>query len=489
MRIRYGRQHRRWILTCIASIAWSMAAASALALDPPRKPLTGAYGEGERAELVARARKLGNQDVAPGLVQRLAHKLRRWELQQEGVPDDEIERILPRPPAWPGLTWMPSQGTVRVPALLIAFQDYPPIATDTADDVQAKLFGDGTGGYFPHESLRNFYRRSSYGRLDIQGDVLGWYTAPYARAEVEATIGRERLIAEALTHYDALGHDFAQYDNDGDGRIDYLIVVWTGPRGDWATFWWGLYMFSFGDASVLLDGKRLAGYSWQPESDYYPWGGFQPDVVIHETGHALGLPDLYDYDATTGPRGGVGGLDVMDSLWGGDHNAFSKILLEWIEPVAYNAGTHAVTASASGENPFAVMLFAKHAETDPYSELFVVQNRFRCGNDANLWGDGLLIWHVDATVDEAGTHFLFNNSFTDRKLVRLVQSDGLDHIESGLGGADAADYWLEGRTFGRETIPSSDFYDGTAGPLVTAIGPPGRTQSFVTSVKKKVNVK
>jgi len=53
-------------------------------------------------------------------------------------------------------------------------------------------------------------------------------------------------------------------------------------------------------------------------------------VVIHETGHALGLPDYYDYDDKVGPRGGVGGLDMMDNNWG-DHNPFSKWLLGWLE--------------------------------------------------------------------------------------------------------------------------------------------------------------
>jgi M6 family metalloprotease-like protein len=55
----------------------------------------------------------------------------------------------------------------------------------------------------------------------------------------------------------------------------------------------------------------------------------------------LGLPDYYDYDDTTGPKGGVGGWDMMDYN-GGDHNAFSKYLLGWIDPLVIRSGTQKI---------------------------------------------------------------------------------------------------------------------------------------------------
>ena len=46
------------------------------------------------------------------------------------------------------------------------------------------------------------------------------------------------MIKEALTAMDA-SVDFSQFDNDGDGDIDYFVVMGTGRVGAWATFWWG----------------------------------------------------------------------------------------------------------------------------------------------------------------------------------------------------------------------------------------------------------
>ena len=90
-------------------------------------------------------------------------------------------------------------------------------------------------------------------------------------------------------------------------------MIWTGPDNGWANFWWG-YQTHFTDFSYIVDGVRLSKYSWQWESNP-PEGSFSPRTAIHETGHALGLPDYYDYDDTVGPDGGVGGLDMMER-WG-----------------------------------------------------------------------------------------------------------------------------------------------------------------------------
>ena len=171
----------------------------------------------------------------------------------------------PAPP--PARRGMPTTGTVKVLALLIEFDDYR--HSNEAATIAAKLFGGGVdAGQFPYESLHDYYQRSSYDQLDIQGDVLGWYRTAYARSSVvETDGGREALIEKALTYYEGQGHDFSQYDNNGDGTVDYLIVIWAGPQGTWSSFWWG-YQTYFEDSAYALDGKTLETYSWQWESWY-----------------------------------------------------------------------------------------------------------------------------------------------------------------------------------------------------------------------------
>ena len=443
------------------------------ALQPPTPEQIEQYKrDGTLRTRIEQAKAFKNHLVSEDLVSRGRLKLQRLYLHTEGMLSSETDQILAPPPAWQG---MPTSGTVKVLALLIAFSDYPPITP--ASTIESKLFGDGSGGT-PYESLRNFYRRSSYNKLEIQGNVLGWYITSYPRSDVPETVqGRQNLIKEALNYYDTLGHDFTQYDNDGNGTIDYLIVIWSGPHGAWASFWWG-YMTTFSDSTYRLDGKRLRTYSWQWELYNYPYGSFDTRVVIHETGHALGLPDYYDYDSTVGPKGGVGGLDMMDGNWG-DHNCFSKFLLDWINPPVHRSGRRQFTLNPSGTSEDALVVMPGALQGNQFFEFFMVQNRYRTGNDSPYPANGLLIWHVDARLNSSGTNFLYNNSYTDHKLLRLMEADGLEEIETGDGRADAGDYYVAGKVFANDTAPNSQRYNGTStGIQVKDISTQGAQMSF-----------
>jgi hypothetical protein len=145
----------------------------------------------------------------------------------------------------------------------------------------------------------------------------------------------------------------------------------------------------------------------------------------------------------------------------GDHNCFSKWMLDWITPVFIPQCQRPATLRAAGDYPDAVMVFPQANGSDLFSEYFMVQNRFRTGNDNTLAmpGNGLLIWHVDATLNPAGTNFLYNNSYTARKLLRLMETDGLEEIETGTA-ANADDYYVNGDAFGPSSLPSNSLYSG-----------------------------
>lgn len=433
------------------------------ALEPPTKEQIQKYKQdGSYAARVAAAREIGNHRMDPEVVAHLNYRVKRLALEAQGYSPQQIDRLLAPPPSRRG---MPTRGQVKVLAILIAFQDYAPITS--ADFITQKLFGteDVYDPNYPYETMRAYYSRASYSQLDLQGNVLGWYTTAYNRSQVEETTqGRQTLIKEVLNYYDSQGHDFSQYDNDNDGYIDYFLVFWTGPHGEWASFWWG-YQTTFGDSSYVLDGKRLRRYSWQWELYNYPYGQFSPLVAIHETGHALGLPDYYDYDASVGPKGGVGGFDMMDAN-SYDHNAFSKFVLDWLTPAVFSSGSQAYTLRASGDYPEALIFFPGAVSGDIFNEYFLVQNRYATRNDSRLvsinGGDvGLAVWHVDARLNSYGTNFLYDNSYTEHKLLMLVQADGLDEIELGIRGFNSTDFYRVGAVFGPSTYPSTVRYDGT----------------------------
>jgi M6 family metalloprotease-like protein len=441
--------------TVVGLLVFGLAAA--FALEPPTREQILKYKmDGTLAMRSAQARAIGNHRMPQRMEDRLVRKISGLSLLRKGMTARQVNQVLAPPPVWQG---MPTSGTVKILALLIDFSDYAGVSAP--EDIGSRLFGDGSGT-LPYDSLRNFYRRSSYDQLNIEGNVLGWYTTAYARSTVTETYqGRQDLIKEALDYYDQEGHDFTQYDSDGDGDIDYFCVFWAGPHGEWAEFWWG-YFTGFYDSTYRLDGKRLRDYSWQWELYNYPNGTFNPKVIIHETGHALGVPDYYDYDDTVGPDGGVGGLDIMDSS--GDHNCFTKFMLDWIEPVVVAGGGRTVELRSSGLYPDALLFMPAAVPGQIFAEFFMVQNRHRTGNDTNLFtgSDGLTVWHVDSRLNGSGSDFLYDNSYTDHKLLRLVQADGLEQIENFDAWADAGDYYKAGMMLGPQTLPNTNRYDGLA---------------------------
>ena len=460
---------------------------AALALERPRPgELARLEQQGKLDEALAHAKALGNYRLDPALLQYAVSKAQRAEL---GLPP-----VLTPPGRWAG---MPTTGSVKILTLLIDFSDYPHY--NRAATINAKLFGGGANAAdFPYESLHNYYVRSSYNQLDLSGNVLGWYRPAYTRASLGSLsdAARETLIAEALNYYNTQGHDFAQYDNNNDGKIDYFVVVWTGPDQGWSSIWWGYQTSWYYTTSPTLDGKTLAKYSWQWECRYNGGttdGVYDQVVVMHETGHALGLPDYYDYDPDVGPDGGVGEMDMMDANWG-DHNSFSKWVLDWITPQVVTGAPQSVTLTSSGTTNQALVVMPGASSSNPFAEYFVVENRERNGNNSdrasnpnyNLPNDGLLVWHVDARLQSTqyGDDYISNNSYTAHKLLRLMEADGLNEIETVPDyWVHASDYYTSGKTFTDTSNPNSKKYDGTASNVVVRdIPAAGASMTFTAGV-------
>jgi hypothetical protein len=172
---------------------------------------------------------------------------------------------------------------------------------------------------------------------------------------------------------------------------------------------------------------------------------------------------------------------MMDWNWG-DHNCFSKFVLDWITPTTIISGSHTVTLNASGASQDAVVVMPDITAGDQFQEFFMVQNRFRTNNDTAYPNDGLLIWHIDARLDGSGNNYLYDNSYTDHKLVRLMEADGLEQIEMNWF-ADGGDYYTAGSTFGPGTFPNSHRYNGTStGITVENISPSGAVMTADISI-------
>jgi M6 family metalloprotease-like protein len=461
----------------LAAVLLGVVSGTLLGLQPPTQDQVREYtANGTLAQHNQAAQRRGNHRTNPRLVSNLRRKL----LKTRGKSEAQITAVVgyAPPPAWQG--GLPAKGEPKVLVMLVDFPDYPRGADQTVADVAGKFFGNGDPGQMPYESLRNFYQRSSYSQLTIGGNVLGWYQALHNRsyyAGLGDGPGQEELMMEAINYFDVQGHDFAQYDNDNNGAIDAVFIKWTGPDNGWADFWWAYQADWQSNPNYTVDGKHLGKYVWSWISN--PAGGvYQPRVDIHETGHLLGLPDLYDYNSGVGPPGGVGGLDMMDTDWG-DHNCFSKLMLEWLTPTIISDGSQTIALNPSGTSTDCVLIMPDAVPGETFDEFFMAQYRKRSVGDdpADYPADGFVVWHIDSTLNESGTDFLYDNSYTAHKLVRLMEADGLEEIEQDMR-ADAGDFYVPPKTLGISTTPNSRGYAGAmSGVQIDQLSPPGDSMS------------
>ena len=232
--------------------------------------------------------------------------------------------------------------------------------------------------------------------------------------------GQDRRPAQAIADacrlaHDEYGIDFSQYDDDGDGYVDNVIVFVAGKdeaeHPDEEKWVWS-HTWSLRSAGIVceLDGKRIDTYAVTPEIHRDPDTGKDTFATIgtfcHEFSHTFGLPDLYDtdYDGSGGQANGLfSTLDLMDA---GNYNGGGRIpphfsaldyhilgLGEW---EAIGPGSHRLEPISAGRR------YLKYETGNP-EEFFL----FECRDNSKGWdweigGKGLLVYHIDRSANPAG---------------------------------------------------------------------------------------
>lgn len=250
--------------------------------------------------------------------------------------------------------------TVKVLAILIDFPDLPHdnnrlSAGDTSmyypsysqAHYQDLMFS--TSGFAGPQgqnliSAYQYYQAASGGSLFFTGNVKGWYTASQNAAyygendpnNSDDDQAVPELVKEAVTQalanmtpaeidtYDV--EDPYDLDGDGnlneaDGDIDHVMLFHSsigeeaggGVLGRDAIWSHRYFVYHAGAPGYAIAGtnKKVFGYTIQPIDA-------AAGVVVHEFGHALGLPDEYD-TTNTGDGSPVGDWSIMSSgSWSGE---------------------------------------------------------------------------------------------------------------------------------------------------------------------------
>lgn len=353
---------------------------------------------------------------------------------------------------------------LRIPVILIEFADNAANQqTHSRQYYDRLIFSDQevqTG------SVRDFYFQNSFEEVVISGEVVGWYRAPQTYAYYtnrQYGLGNyprnaQKLAEDAIRAADA-DTDFSQFDNDNDGIVDAPFIVHAGGGAEqnpnnvnliWSHAW---NVEALGE----LDGVRFQGYTMVPEDGNI-------GVFSHELGHALfGLPDLYD---TRGNSAGLGYWSVMSyGAWGEggrrpvQFDSWCKSQLGWIEleTIVWDRSVVLPPAETSGR---AFKLWNPDNQGPQY---FIAEYRDRSGFDGALPAPGLLVFHVDETMENNDHPFYPGNEGNLHDLIALEQADSNYDLEQFENAGDAGDPFpgnTNNTTFNAESNPGSLDYEG-----------------------------
>ena len=374
------------------------------------------------------------------------------------------------------------------PVLLGSYRDHVDLDT-VISMLQRELFD----GPWPTPTMAGHYLEMSYGQFHLSGTVYGWYemsqngayyegsqSEPYDNGFGDPPGGTGSFLKETLDLAD-LEIDFAQYDSDGpdgipnsgddDGFVDAAFFVHTGRGGEgggayiWShrwtySGWWGT-SYRTNDMGANGSNIRVNDYIIQPAVSTNS-GLIEIGVFSHEFGHALGLPDLYDTDYSSG---GVGSWCLMaGGSWSTPASpvhmsAWCKEMLGWTNPQQPTENMSDVQFPTAALNPFVLKLWT-HGIVAPYvsgysqgqdvgREYYLIENRQRQGTEQHLPGTGLIIWHIDNSQ--------WGNNNENHRMVDVMPADGF------FNGSSPGDAWpgtTDNHNFDFETFPSATGWDG-----------------------------
>lgn len=264
-------------------------------------------------------------------------------------------------------------------------------------------------------SVRDFYRFASQGQLDYVSDIYGPFSSNYPMrfyGENDA-IGNDanpqELCKEALRNLpDNL--DLSLYDNDGDGIIDNVHIIYAGYGEEAGASSAAIWAHEYPHQISINNGRdiTIAGYSCSPELRGNTNANITNiGVICHELGHALGAMDYYDTNYGTGGEYlGTGQWDIMASgSWNNDgktppnFNPYVRsCVFGWNRQELLSPNMQVCLPRMELDNAEQTSIY--RLETDDEGDYFLLENRQKYSFDEALPGEGLLIYHVHPDIEK-----------------------------------------------------------------------------------------
>ena len=264
-------------------------------------------------------------------------------------------------------------------------------------------------------SARQYFEDVSFGQYNPHFDVVG----PVTISKEHSYYGKnnsagqdskpEYMIEEACKLADTeCNVDFSQYDNDGDGFVDFVFVIYAGygeaDGGASTTIWphaWNLYKKA--GKMCKVDDKIVDLYACGNELDNYSKTHTGIGTFCHEFSHVLGLPDLYVTNTATHPT--LNEWDIMDyGPYNNDGNtppsfsAYERFFMGWLQPRLITEPENITLEEINSSNTALMITESDSANligNDPNPTTFyMLENRQQEGWDEYLPGHGMMLTKI-----------------------------------------------------------------------------------------------
>lgn len=349
-----------------------------------------------------KVRSLGMERAKQRNARRMARLANRGVVDASGKP---VRRVMAGATGGEGIG---VTGKRKGLVILVNFKDKKMQSKHTQAEWNDYFNKVGYNKYGNNGSVHDYFYAQSYGKLDLEFDVIGPVTvsknmAAYGANDAQGNdIDPAGMIKEACElAYAKEKMDMSQYDWDDDGAVDQVYVIYAGygeaAGGEKNTIWPHEWDIEGGGYSLVLGGQRIRTYACSSELN----GGNGTDIsgigtACHEFSHCMGIPDFYD---TAG--GGCFGMDAWDLMdygsYGGDgyeptgYNTYEKWVSGWIEPTILTAPCYIKNMKPLSDAPEACVVFNEANK----NEYYIFENRQLKGTDVALPNHGMLVIHVD----------------------------------------------------------------------------------------------
>lgn len=321
-------------------------------------------------------------------------------------------------------------------------------------NIDSAFFGKSKDTYW--ESVSSYYYKSSYGKLNIRGEVTNPIKINMTTEDFNTKYGQNNdVYLSSLVQNNLSREKKLQYDKNNDGFIDAVSFIYSNDF-DGNNFWAWVYWASNNPnkLSPTLNNHMWASYAFLEESGK---NNIDAHIYIHETGHLLGLDDYYCYEQYNEgiDWNPVGGLE-MQSYNVGDQSIVSKFFFGWAEPYIIDGKKSSVTLElkSSSESGNCIVI-GDNWNGSAFDEYLIVEfytpeglNRHDAlntyENGMKMYTEpGVRIYHVDARLaklqikeDIYGNAELYFKSYTDEY---IPYSGQLNSYISYIGASNSSE--------------------------------------------------